>query len=278
MVMKVVLIIFFINIQPTNFIDEVNPFFFETIKEEVSTLLCKLEKYNKEFFIVIDVTSNPFFSMQTTAKNIHIIKTISLSKYQEGVNTGFAGVVIADNADVLKIKPLSDSFGFTINELDKRFLFLQDIGHYKERILQIENFTNEQTFDYLGWRIYPTGLSVILVPNIETSRQHIKKFTNQTVISDRKFAWILRDRVNELIRKLGLKDMYFGDSFLFPTSRINIQGPSIKVSGHSDNPCVFKYRLPRISPGYETDLKNKKMYNDLYKGVVDIYMDEYSKL
>lgn len=269
---------FFINIQPTNFIDEANPFFFETIKDKISTLFNELEKYDKDFFVVIDVTSNPFFSIQTRAKNIHIVKTISLSKYQEGVNTSFAGAVIADDTDVLKMKQLSDYFGFTINELDKRFMFLQNIGHYKERIQKIENFTNEQTFSYLGWKIFPNGLSVILVPDTVTSCQHIKKFTNQTVISDRKFAWILRDRVNELISELGLKDIFFGDSFLFPTSRINIQGPVIKVSGHNEDTRVFKYRLPRISPGYETNLINRKMYNELYKGVVDIYTDEYSKL
>lgn len=269
---------FYINIRATNFIDMNGPVFVENIEKEINSLLSKLEKIDKNFNLVIDVTSNIFFNIQTNSKNINIIKTVSLSKYQEGINTGFAGLVIADNINIFKMKPVADYFGFTVNELDKRFLFLPDISRYKERILKINDFTSKQSLDYCGWKINPIGLSLALIPNKEVFDYQIKKFSNQIKISDRKFAWLIRDKVNELIRRLDLKDICFGDSFLFPASRINIQGPIIKASDHSENSHTFKYRLPRISPGYEIDLKNEDKYSEFYKGVIDIYMEEYNKL
>jgi hypothetical protein len=269
---------FYINIRATNFIDMNGPVFVENIEKELNVLISKLEKIDKNFNLVIDVTSNIFFNIQTNSKNLNIIKTVSLSKYQEGINTGFAGLVIADNVNIFKMRPVADYFGFTMNELDKRFLFLPDINQYRERILKINDFTNKQTLNYCGWEINPIGLSLAIIPNKETFDYQIKKFSNQVKISDRKFAWLIRDKVNELIKRLDLKDIYFGDSFLFPTSRINIQGPIIKASDHSENLHTFKYRLPRISPGYEIDLKNEDKYNEFYKGIIDIYIEEYNKL
>lgn len=269
---------FFVNIQPTNYLDKNDPLFFENIKEKLSDLLKKLEKGNKKYNVVVDVTSNPFLDIQTNAANINIIKTISLSKYQEGINTNFAGIVIAKKSQVSIMESLSNNLGFGINELDKRFLFLPDIDQYRKRIQKIEDFISKQSLDYLGWKIYPTGLSMVLIPESEMFNQHVSKFSNQTFISDRKFSWLIRDRVNELIKSLNITDIFFGDSFLFPTSRINIQGPTVNASEYSKNTHIFKYRLPRISHGYNADLKNEKLYNELYKGVIDVYMDEYSKL
>lgn len=269
---------FFINIRPTNFIDITGQDFTEDIEKELISLVKKLEKTNKTYNLVIDVTSNPFFNLYTNSKNINFIKTMSLSKYQEGLNTSFAGLVMAEGTDIEKMKPISDYFGFSIGELDKRFLLLPDVNQYRKRISKIENFTNVELPDYKGWSVCPIGLSLILVPNKKIMDYQIQKFSNQTKISDRAFTWLLRDRVNKLIKDLDLKDMHIGDSFLFPTSRMNMQGPSINASDYSENSHIFKYRLPRISPGYNTDLGDAETYYCFYKNVIDIYTEEYDKL
>lgn len=269
---------FFINLEPTNFIDLVNPGYIEDVEKSLKILIAKLKESKGKYNLIIDVTSNPFFEIGTKLGNINIIKTMSLSKYQEGLNTSFVGIVIAKSKDINQMLPVSEKFGFTMNELDKRFLRLPDITSYKKRIKKIESFLLNKFPNYQNWEIIPVGLSVILVPNKDIIDFHVKKFSEQTQISDRKFAWLLRDRINELIKTTKFKDMFFGDSFLFPTSRVSIQGPSINAKNYSKNNHKFKYRLPRISPGYDSNFNNIDDYYDFYRGIINIYTEEYSKL
>lgn len=270
---------FFFCLRPTNYIDLKNPGYIENIENCLNSLVNKLKDSKKNHNLIIDITPDLFYKLKIETKNIDVIKTMSLSKYQEGINTSFAGLVIGSEEVISKMTILSDRLGFTLKSLDKKFLCLPQINKFRKRLTKIEEFNNVRLPDYKKWKVLPIGLSVILIPSEEIIDLHLMKFTNQNKIKDRPFSWILRDRVNELINKLGIKNMFIRDSFLFPDSSMNMQGPRINSRDYGKYDHKFKYRLPRISPGYTScDLKNIDIYYEFYKGIIDIYMEEYNNL
>lgn len=265
---------FFICTEQSNYIDADKPQYFEDVKEHIKLLIQKLKnKPNKNFTLVLDITSTPDLELGNIPKNIEIIKTLSLSKYQEGLNTNFAGLVISSSQRKKELALVVKEKGLELSNTDYRFLFVPSIEKFVPRIKHIREFCSKIKFSYKGWLAVPVGLSVIIVPDNKTFVSFKKNFQSQTRYTDREFSWLIRDKINLYIKNSNLDNLYFGDSFLFKDSRINIQGPEIQKNGKT-----FKLRFPRISPGYEIKNQQYSEYKKLGRFLVDLYLNEYSKL
>lgn len=267
--------IFLLCSEPSNFIDTKSPQIFESFKDSTEALLRKLgNKPDKNFTVIIDITSTPDFKYINLPHNVTMIKTLSLSKYQEGLNTNFAGMVIFPSNLKDRFLSLSEQKGLGISKYDSMFLFIPEIRKYLTKIKKVRELTSSLTLSYKDWKTIPVGLSFIIVPNNKIINQLKNRFLKQKAYTDREFSWVLRDKINDYIKTFELKDIYFGDSFMFPDSRINIQGPKVKRKDGSS----FKLRFPRISPGYKTNKEEIKKYKDFCHFLIDLYISEYSKL
>lgn len=271
---------FYFNIEPSNYFDLEKPEFFEDIGKCIDELLKSLGKSKKEFNLVIDSTSNPFVSFHNIPENVHIFKTISLSKYQEGLNTNFVGIVITNERHELKLNEIAKHFGFALTGLDKEFCYIPEMSKYKERNSIIYQFNQKLNLEYLGWRLVQVGLSYVLLPNKSIVEKHIKKFALQTKLNDRMFTWEIRKRINNLIKENKMSCFSYGDSFLFPASRVVIQGPQVDLMKYVKKPLqkAFKYRLPRISLGYKISKKEIKNYITFNRDLINLIMKSYDEL
>ena len=110
--------------------------------------------------------------------------------------------------------------------------------------------------------------------------KHIKKFALQTKLNDRLFTWEIRKRINDLIKENKMSCLSYGDSFLFPASRVVIQGPQVDLMKYVKRPLqkAFKYRLPRISLGYQISEKDIKNYIAFNRDLINLIMKSYDEL
>lgn len=271
---------FYFNIESSNYFDVDRPEYFEDIRKCIIELLDLLRENSNDFNIVIDSTSDPFFQLKDVPPNVHIFKTISLSKYQEGLNTNFLGLVVASKQYDAKLHELADYYGLSMTGIDKEFCFVPEMSKYKERNSIITKLNKKLTLEYRGWKLVQVGLSYILLPNKSIMEKHIVKFALQKKLSDRMLTWEIRNKVNELIANQKIKSIFYGDSFLFPDSRVVIQGPKIDLKKYVEKPIqkVFKYRLPRISLGYDIYNKEINSYLKFSKSLIDLIMNTYDEL
>lgn len=270
---------FFFNIDPTNFFDLEEPSYFENIRESIKNLLLDLSKSKKEFNLVLDITSDPFFELTNVPSNINLFKTISLSKYQEGINSNFLGLIITDRKHKAELMSMAKFFGLSLEGEDKHFAYIPQMTEFIERNKKIRNLCTNINLKYRGWYSYPVGLSYVLLPDGEQIQAHIRKFALQKKFNDRQFTWRIRNGINRLIKQQKLQNFLYGDSFLFPSSRIVLQGPEINLKKYVINPLQnnFKYRLPRISPGYNTG-EDINDYMALNKSIVDLIIQTYKDI
>lgn len=267
---------FFVNLNATNFIDMEEPTVFEGVGDELSKLMRILGGSDKRFVLVIDVTINPFFHLDDVPPNVRVIRTGSLSKFMGGMNNGFAGVLLLDKAHAQEAQMAAEFYGVSLQGLDEKYAFIDDLALYPPRITKVSSYFTDR-FAYHGWHLVNVGVSYVLVPSKNTVKGHIERIIGQSALTDRQFMWRTRDRINELLSSMTLH-VEFGDSFLFPFTRINLQGPEIATQLDTGSGMKYKYRLPRISIGFEEDPGNEKLYYVLFRGIIDALEEEYHKL
>lgn len=213
--------------------------------------------------LVVDVTVNPFFSVQELISgeipsNVVIVKTMSVTKHQQGDRRYFFGLVSVEGQDEDVVQAILREIEEKKNQVGGT-LYDQHLVHFprpKAGLETIQFAARERNLMLSGahqqqerWWISPyTFHSFIFPPNWLIPRL-LMKLRNGS--GDDVLKWIndqIYDAVTQSVLGLDSSQLEFGDTFGLPVTRVSVQGGTSKVDGVS-----FRIKIPRICPGYLTE-------------------------
>lgn len=253
-----------INLEPTNFFTFDKSAHIESPIQTISNLaqICH-ENPETNRYIVIDVTVDPLFRAREhldndLPPNLHIIKTLSVSKHQRGGRKYFFGVAYTTDKklsqEIIKKRAL---VGGNIYEPHiVHFPRPSSIWLAKQR--ETVSLLNSQLAkihidnDMVGWNLFSYTYHTFFFPPDEVLKS-IQNLSNRNGDIEEKvkhFNNEINKIVANVVRKMNSPYIDLGDSFGLPQTRVCIQGGYNEING-----VKFRLKLPRICPGYKTSLE-----------------------
>jgi len=259
----------FVNLEPTNHFNLQQP------NSDLSPLVAMQWFLGKAsvnprvvHYLVIDATVDPMFSVDKNLDvempdNVVLIKTLSATKHQDGGRNYFFGAVNFQSKGSFDFSVYEEALKEVRRHLGTA-LFPKQIPFFPlpsaewlakkaESVGERNKLMAEASVGLSDWYLNPyTYHSFIFPPSAipQAIADYSRDFTDKERADFlKKFnsaGYDLLCRGAERFTKDGVQ---IGDSFGFPFTRINTQGGESCVDG-----VVFRLKLPRICPGYETDI------------------------
>ena len=253
-----------INLEPTNFFTFDKSAHIENPIQTINNLaqICR-ENPETNRYAVIDVTVDPLFRVREhldndLPPNLHIIKTLSVSKHQRGGRKYFFGVAYtADkklSQEIIKKRAL---VGGNIYE-PHIVHFPRPSSTWLVKQRETVSLLNSQIAkihmdnDMVGWNLFSYTYHTFFFPPDEVL-ESIRNLGSQNRNIEGKvknFDNEINKIVANVVKKINSPYIDLGDSFGLPQTRVCIQGGYNELNG-----VKFRLKLPRICPGYKTSLE-----------------------
>ncbi|MCX6705620.1 MAG: hypothetical protein NTV24_00740 [Candidatus Woesebacteria bacterium] len=253
-----------INLEPTNFFTFDKSAHIESPIQTINNLaqFCH-ENPGTNRYAVIDVTVDPLFQVREhldndLPPNLHIIKTLSVSKHQRGGRKYFFGVAYTTDEKLSQeITRKRALVGGNIYEphivhfprpsstwLAKQRETVSLLNSQLAKIHMDNNKVRWNLFSYTYHTFFfPKGEVLKSIQNLGSQNENIegkvKNFNNE-----------INKIVANVVKKINSPYIDLGDSFGLPQTRVCIQGGYNELNG-----VKFRLKLPRICPGYKTSLE-----------------------
>lgn len=250
-----------INLEPTNFFTFDKSANIETPIQTINNL-AQICVQNPEInrYAVIDVTVDPLFRVKEhldndLPENLHIIKTLSISKHQRGGRKYFFGIAYTTDEklsqEIIKNRAL---VGGNIYE-PHVVHFPRPSFSWLAKQREIVSLLNSQLANIhmdigtVKWNLFPYTYHTFFFPPAKVL-ESIQNLGNRGGDIEEKvtnFNNKINKIVTDVVKKMDSPYIDLGDSFGLPQTRLCIQGGYSEING-----VKFRLKLPRICPGYDT--------------------------
>lgn len=259
--------ILLVNFEPTNYfrLDGVEENSLESIKEFVVSAIVDPERRK---YLVIDSTVNPLFTLREFGfdeipPNLVLIKTVSVTKHQDGGRNYFFGAVWTGNRELAtRIEELKGKVGGDLHESHIIHFPRPTAESLRNKRRKVAEANRTLTLNMNGkgeWNIVPYSYHSFIFPPqslvdriVQTGKTNLTDELDIVVkaINDQLFGIIA-----STVEEFGDAQIEMGDSFGLPQTRISIQGGFNTIDG-----VTFRLKIPRICPGYKTDISQNNEF------------------
>ncbi len=246
-----------INLEPTNYFSfQDNP---ETPEKIISNFINAASlNTDEKYYLIIDATVNPLFEIPELAEkslaNLHIIKTVSATKHQNGGRNYFFGVIgCNDNAVLEQISMQQARVGGDIYRSQIIHFPTPEIGLLNKRRFAIKKINHEVAYlSNTTWAVNPHSFHSFIMPSdnlISSIAKDIAACGDEDKSNKKMKIYneVILDMVKRVTLRYDHEGIEFGDSFGLPQTRVNTQGGPNEYKGVN-----LTLKLPRICPGYES--------------------------